>query len=831
VTDLAHDVEAPAKAVPAIAAVAAPVAAPAAPVPMAVGPLRVGHADDLAESDAGVSAESPGRRGASRPLEGDTLRRMQTGFGTSLDHVRAHDDARAGWLSTAASARAFTTGSDVFVGRGRFAPEVAHNTMRPAGRVHRTVTDTVPPSPVGLGPEGPEMAGRGQLTADGQKSLATVLGGHAEAAGKNVSTLDGLLALSDADVATLSRGTGLQGPLKTILMGPFEGNWFKAKDCLVFGKWPGQGRPAFSRRAQLDLMLGLTNMRKTWHEDIVRRTYPLLRAQLLNDAAALDDARPTPQRAKAAAIRNDLEKPDKHLTEFKTPSGAETVTSDVDIPTGGVYSEIAVRIYNETFRREMATAHDPGTVFDLNVYSKDFVHGLSSGPTGPTIDVLNVKVEDGDVELDAALKQKQADQQELWSLVHVARFTTVEDWAVFVDKSLQGVTDPAERARQQRTYDLARSRADKFEAYIAQEKASMAVEMAAMVRTVSSWAEHENEHFTDEALKMRAANKLYETKLREVKAMRTRILEVRDAIKAKSIGPQLRPDRAAESLPAGAHVKPDPDAKRLERLVAELAGAISAAQLYGNEVYGSGGATVHAVFGVQVLRGKQKAERAKPEAERRTIDINLTPQQWYQAFNDNLGDVLKDFQHFATPHGGAEPDYWYAAFRMGKYVDRMLDAVPRLSSGGIISAEDGTKILESGDYQTLDRLRQEHLSEKSGAGGVDPTSMAPDAPGAEGPQRYFASHGASDLAQIKARALNLGGEVRRRAAMMGKTGPVTADYETVEKNQDQAAMAAAAATAAAGDKAAAGAGALGDDLRALFGSVTEVVNTMIPGDV
>ncbi len=75
--------------------------------------------------DAGTSAEIEGRRGGGRPLDGPVLNRMQTAFGTDLSGVRVHADADAARLSRMVSARAFTTGKDVFFGAGEYSPETA----------------------------------------------------------------------------------------------------------------------------------------------------------------------------------------------------------------------------------------------------------------------------------------------------------------------------------------------------------------------------------------------------------------------------------------------------------------------------------------------------------------------------------------------------------------------------------------------------------------------------------------------------------------------------------------------------------------------------------
>lgn len=73
--------------------------------------------------DSSSTARIEAARGGGSPLPDGVRRRMETGFGTGLGHVRVHDGAEAGQLSAGMSAEAFTTGNDIFFGAGRFAPE------------------------------------------------------------------------------------------------------------------------------------------------------------------------------------------------------------------------------------------------------------------------------------------------------------------------------------------------------------------------------------------------------------------------------------------------------------------------------------------------------------------------------------------------------------------------------------------------------------------------------------------------------------------------------------------------------------------------------------
>jgi hypothetical protein len=119
------------------------VARSAAPPSAAASVGFDGGALDTATSDRIAS-----RRGGGSPLPGDVRRRMETGFGRDFSGVRIHTDGAAAELNSAVSARAFTTGNDIFFGRGSYAPhspegeqvlahELAHTVLAPAAPVKR----------------------------------------------------------------------------------------------------------------------------------------------------------------------------------------------------------------------------------------------------------------------------------------------------------------------------------------------------------------------------------------------------------------------------------------------------------------------------------------------------------------------------------------------------------------------------------------------------------------------------------------------------------------------------------------------------------------------
>lgn len=72
--------------------------------------------------DESVARAIEDRRGRGRPLEESTRADMEGALGHDLSDVRVHTDSDAHSLNEAVSARAFTTGSDVFFKSGTYDP-------------------------------------------------------------------------------------------------------------------------------------------------------------------------------------------------------------------------------------------------------------------------------------------------------------------------------------------------------------------------------------------------------------------------------------------------------------------------------------------------------------------------------------------------------------------------------------------------------------------------------------------------------------------------------------------------------------------------------------
>jgi len=75
-----------------------------------------------AHLDREIARAIDDRRGRGHELDGEARTNLEGAMGEDFSDVRVHDDADAHELSTAVSAEAFTTGSDVFFQSGKYDP-------------------------------------------------------------------------------------------------------------------------------------------------------------------------------------------------------------------------------------------------------------------------------------------------------------------------------------------------------------------------------------------------------------------------------------------------------------------------------------------------------------------------------------------------------------------------------------------------------------------------------------------------------------------------------------------------------------------------------------
>lgn len=86
--------------------------------------------------------------GGGSALPGETRRQLEAGFGADFGRVRVHADETAAELARSVSARAFTVGAHIFLGKGQragdhqlMAHELTHTIQQGASRQRRQVRD------------------------------------------------------------------------------------------------------------------------------------------------------------------------------------------------------------------------------------------------------------------------------------------------------------------------------------------------------------------------------------------------------------------------------------------------------------------------------------------------------------------------------------------------------------------------------------------------------------------------------------------------------------------------------------------------------------------
>jgi hypothetical protein len=104
------------------------------------------HGPEGGEVDASVQGQIQAARGGGKPLDEGVRRQMERGFGADFSGVRVHTGQQADTLNRSLNARAFTTGKDIFFGKGEYQPK----TFGGKKLLAHELTHTVQQSGVGL---------------------------------------------------------------------------------------------------------------------------------------------------------------------------------------------------------------------------------------------------------------------------------------------------------------------------------------------------------------------------------------------------------------------------------------------------------------------------------------------------------------------------------------------------------------------------------------------------------------------------------------------------------------------------------------------------------
>jgi hypothetical protein len=403
--------------------------------------------------------------------------------------------------------------------------------------------------------------------------------------------------------------------------------------------------------------------------------------------------------------------------------GAQAVTSDIDLASGGSNSELGVQFVNSKFRLEFVSGrvipYDPGTVFDINLYASDWIHGeAGSEDSAGGVRTITPKPE---VEgMTPAAERERTKKMEVWSLVKIRRNMSPEEWSSYQEMTLGSLTDGAVRAEMQQKLLEAEFEYQTFRLRVETKQKAMESKLKAQEAAFFGGREsafgHDNEEYQEDAHFTRAANAIYEETLAEVKILRLRI----NQLKAEEDGAV----RNAEAI---------------SNLGIQLGDKIAEALTYANEVYATEGAVQHTVL--KQGAGKKLAKlKEKPENAHLTgVDYNLKPELYLQSVNENVGDSLHSINHFKNvPH--------YAVYRAGKYLSRLCEAAE------LLLTKPGA--MQSPFYEDLDLIGKNAMRVKSiKVGGIegDPEYVKKD--------QFFKDYNNSNLSTVRAEIITCGSHI------------------------------------------------------------------------
>jgi hypothetical protein len=655
------------------------------------------------------------------PLPAELAANMGQKLGADFSDVKVHTGGESAHAAKQLGAKAFTVDKEVHFGGGQFDPgsksgqhllahELAHVAQGKAGTVQQKKQVSQPHDPAEVEADqaadkvvagedasvGAAPGARVHLNKDGDAAPAEKSGGDkgapddkagatpgaeekaeekpgeegggdkeaAKPKASDMNTLTGLVeSMTPESVALWSASpeTCLQ-----ILKGPFESNWFKAKDCLLMGNWPDGVETKPDHATAMKLMDGLTAMRSIECEKVQKRAEKEIQAEVQKESAkaqAVDDPMGAEgvqgKLADEGKVNNDKsagadgkEKPGKQV-EFKAPVGNQKRTSDIDTATGGMNTELAVALFNRLFKEMLEVPYESGTMFDYNVYAMDWIHNLkfdkgkAPGKDGVEKDVTKSITPGTEHELPGEEDKKERNLTlEKASILHIRRFMNQKEWDVYCEGRIEKA-EPDERPQLETLLDEVDTQHDLFLFQISEKSTEIQAQMdKALEGHESAWGEH-SQHFEDEAVKTSASNRIYEERLREVKSLR---------VQYQILAGKPESEKTAD------------DRQQLATLAKEVTRVLSEALFFANEVYASEGATIHVVLGMQ--GANKKSEEQKDTGVK--VEVPLTPEQYMQSFNENVGDVLKDLGHFKD-----NPSF--AVFRAGKYMDRACQAAGKLT--------------------------------------------------------------------------------------------------------------------------------------------------------
>ncbi len=352
--------------------------------------------------------------------------------------------------------------------------------------------------------------------------------------------------------------------------------------------------------------------------------------------------------------------------------GSTDLTSDYDMtittPNGDGDVE-AMKEFNDQVKSDFGA--QPGTVFDTNLYAKDYLGVEENIDKQIKAKVAqNTDLQDAPLAQPAAFKQSGVVDQDVASLVKIRRYMSQTDYDAYVSKIVGGIEDDHEKAAVLKQYEEADAIYQTGVAELLQRMGNVEVpdeelaltgaerralgemgERAAALYRAQLVAQKKAgalaHHRSDEVLE--ASNQIYYEKMKEVRKVQALAVTLD---KLASDAPPLEGMRARQ---------------KADVLRAQAKKLLGDAIFFAAEAYHSEGAVKHVVAGLQGDKAQEALAALKPE------DL-------LQSFNEQFGDLMKDVGHYADAPEGK------LYYRTSKYVFRLFDAVKLLEGKAPVDA-------------------------------------------------------------------------------------------------------------------------------------------------
>ena len=562
-------------------------------------------------------------RGSGQPLAESIREPMEQAFSADFSGVKVHTDAQSDHLNRSIQAKAFTTGQDVFFRQGAYQPRNRGGQELIAHELTHVVQQSGVPSTL-------------QRGVNASKELPTSTGRFCHSFSKTSATTPFIIQPKQTNTQQKQQIGSLcrQDPGNTLQLKPGD----KSTPLASQPAQPSPQKPALEKDPKDQQRV---------HEFL--QTHPSwgsVKDQFISDAPTMQafvDYRKWYVDEIIGILRAT-----KYPGLIAKSVGSNDLSSDYDITvsTPGDGDDVeAVSDFNQMVKNEFKV--QPGTLFDTNLYAKDFLRVEGNIKQDPNLK-QDVDLDQPDDEMG---KLSNLDQ-DVAALVKQRRFMNPVEWDKYTKAVVSSIKNSDERKAVLKQYEeadaiyqisahellantkesLGKEKIDLSKVQVGKEEQEelnkLPIAARKMVEKQLIGAEelhlitHENPD-----LILEQSNKLYVQRMRQVRQLQEQI-------------------KIVYGIPEEVRV-----------LKAEVKKLLGEACFFAAEAYHSEGAVKHVVAGLQGGDNKQAA-----------LD-KLAPEHILQSYNEQLGDFLKDAVHYSTEPAGK------MFYRSSKYLFRLFDAV------------------------------------------------------------------------------------------------------------------------------------------------------------